>query len=241
MGVLGEYPPKEMLNMLIKEVHRWENADPNTPVIPAIDYIAVVAQAAAGEDGKYRARMSDSDIQKAIDLADKVNGIAILDIQVGLSNVQAEIPRLASYLALPNVMLALDPEFAMPYGTQPGKVIGSMDAKDINYAINYLAEIVSKHNLPPKILVVHRFTQHMVTNYRKIKLVPEVQVIMDMDGWGSQSSKTNTYRSFIASERVQFTGIKLFYKNDRKAPSTGLFSPEQILKFNPVPMFILYQ
>ncbi len=241
MGVLGEYPPEVMLKMLDGEVNKWRAADPKTPVIPAIDYITVVAEKDPGRDGKYIARMSDTQIRKAIAMADQINGIAILDIQVGLSNVREEIPRLATYLALPNVMLALDPEFSMPAGTPPGHKIGSMDAADINYAAEYLANIVREHKLPPKILVVHRFTEHMVTNHQNIKPLPEVQIVMNMDGWGAKPLKTDSYQAFIAKEPVQYTGIKLFYKNDLKPPSTGLFTPEELLKFKPTPLFILFQ
>ena len=90
----------------------------------------------------------------------------ILDVQVGLSNVQTEIPLLEPYLKLPQVNLSLDPEFAMHNGQKPGTVIGTMDASDINYAADYLANIVKVNNLPPKILVIHRFTQSMVTHDR---------------------------------------------------------------------------
>ncbi len=241
MGILGEYPPEEMLNRLKKEIHNWTQADPKTPVIPAIDYIAVVAQNHPGSDGKYRARMPADQIQKAIDMASQIKGLAILDVQPGLSTVQAEVDHLAPYLALPHVMLALDPEFAMPADTMPGKRIGSMDAKAIDDVINTLAAIVRKNHLPPKILVIHRFTEHMVTHYKNIKTPPEVQIVMDMDGWGSQAKKLNTYRAFIAPEFVEFTGVKLFYKEDLRAPSRGLLTPEQVLKFEPTPAFILYQ
>ncbi len=241
MGVLGEYPPDVMLSMLRKELRKWAAADPYTPVIPAIEYIAVVAQKDPGRDGKYRARMSDAQINKAIHLAEQVNGIVILDVQVGLSDLEHEIPRLEPFLRNPNVMLAIDPEFSMPNGSVPGKRIGTVDAKDINYAINYLSKIVNKYNLPPKILVVHRFTQKMVTNYKQIRLRPEVQVVMDMDGWGTQARKKDSYRAYIAAEPVQYTGIKLFYKHDSRNPRSGLFSPEQLLELEPTPMFILYQ
>lgn len=241
MGVLGEYPPEEMLRMLKSEMRKWAAADPDTPVVPAIEYIAVVAQKDPGRDGKYRARMSDSEIEKALALAEQVNGIVILDVQVGLSSMQEEIPRLEKYLKLPNVMLGLDPEFSMPPGKVPGKVIGTLDAKDINFVIKYMANIVREYDLPPKVLVIHRFTQRMVTNHNNIKIVPEVQVVMDMDGWGPKDLKVDSYRAYIAAEPVQFTGIKLFYKNDLKGKSKGLITPEQIMSLEPVPMFILYQ
>lgn len=241
MGVLGEYPPEKMLKMLRNEMRRWAEADPDTPVVPAIEYIAVVAQKSPGRDGRYRARMSDSEIDKAIALAKEVDGIVILDVQAGLSDMQTEIPRLEHYLKMPNVMLGLDPEFSMPSGSVPGKRIGTIDAKEINFVINYLSHLVDKYDLPPKLLVIHRFTKRMVTNSSKIKITPEVQVVMDMDGWGPKSLKADSYRAYIAAEPVQFTGVKLFYKNDLKGKSSGLFTPEQLLKFKPTPMFILYQ
>lgn len=241
MGILGQNPPSVMIPQLKATVAQWQAADPSTPVIPAIDYIAVTAQGSAGADGKYRARMPDSQIDEALDLASQVNGIVILDIQVGLSNVQTEIPLLEKYLKLPNVELAIDPEFAMHNGAKPGTVVGSYDATDINWTANYLAGLVKANDLPPKILVVHRFTQGMVTNSANIQPLPEVQIVMDMDGWGSPTRKLGTYQAYEQNAPVQFTGFKLFYKNDIKPPSTRMMTPSEVLQLTPQPMFIQYQ
>jgi hypothetical protein len=241
MGVLGAYPPDQMLTMLKDEVAKWEAADPSTPVIPAIDYIALTAQASPGKDGMYRLRMPEDQIQKAIDLAEEVDGIVFLDVQVGLSNLQTELPLLEPYLKLPNVHLAIDPEFSMKTGAKPGTVIGTFSSDDINYAAQMLADIVNKNNLPPKILVVHRFTTAMVTGSENIKPLPEVQIVMDMDGWGPKMQKLTTYEDQIYSEPVQFAGFKLFYKNDKLPPSTGMLTPEQLLKLTPQPIYIQYQ
>ncbi len=241
MGVLGEYPENILIPKLQAEIKNWETADPTTPVIPAIEYIDVTAQGSAGKDGKYRLRMPDTQVDKAIELAKKVNGIVILDIQVGLSNVQTEVPLLGMYWKMPNVHLALDPEFAMHNGTPPGRVIGSMSADDINWAANYLAKIVRDNNLPPKILVIHRFTEDMVKGYKQIKPLPEVQVVMQMDGWGGPARKQNTYNTVINPEPVQFTGFKLFYKNDLKETPSRLMTPAEVLKLTPSPSFIQYQ
>jgi hypothetical protein len=242
MGVLGEYPTDEMLAKLEGEVAKWQAADPSTPVIPAIHYIAVTAQGTAGRDGTYRARMSDSQIDHAVDLANQIHGIVFLDIQVGLSDLRSEIPELRKYLAMPQVHLAIDPEFAMQKsGMPPGTVVGTFDAKDINYAAQYLAELVREYKLPPKILIVHRYTNAMVTNYQNIQPLPEVQIVMDMDGWGSPAKKLNTYAAYIQSQPVQFTGFKLFYKNDIKPPSTRMLTPEELLQLKPQPVYIQYQ
>ena len=128
----------------------------------------------------------------------------------------------------------------MKNGEKPGSKIGTMTSDDINFAINFLAETVRKNKLAPKVLVVHRFTQGMVTGYDKIKTVPEVQVVMDMDGFGARILKKSTYLRYIYKEPVQFTGFKLFYKNDNKG-NASMYTPEELLKFTPKPIYIQYQ
>lgn len=241
MGVLGEYPKEEVISKLLAEKAEWEAADPTTPVLPAIEYIDVTAQGSAGKDGKYRLRMPDSQIDKALEYAKEVDGIVVLDIQVGLSSVEDEVSLLKEYLALPNVHLAIDPEFDMPGTVPPGRVIGTTDAATINWAAEYLATLVRDNNLPPKILLLHRFTEDMITNYAAIKPLPEVQVVVQMDGWGSPQRKNNTYNTVVNPEPVQFTGLKLFYKNDLKEDPPRLLTKEEILNLTPSPIFIQYQ
>ncbi|MEK7601609.1 MAG: hypothetical protein AAB480_03715 [Patescibacteria group bacterium] len=241
MGVLGEYPEDVVLAKLRAEVANWEAADPSTPVIPAIHYILVTAQASAGKDGMYRARMPDSQIDIALALAEKVHGIVFIDFQVGLSTVQKELPVYENYLAMPNVHVGIDPEFSMKGGERPGTVIGTFDAEDINWVGQYLAGLVRDNNLPPKILVIHRFTDDMLTGYKRITPLPEVQIVVDMDGWGFPAKKINTYNTVVAAEPIQFTGFKLFYKNDTKPPSAGMLTPQEILRLKPRPIYIQYQ
>ncbi len=240
MGILGEYPPDQVLARLRSQAAVWAKADPSTPVVEALDYIAVAAQDVPGRDGMYRMRMPPGQIEKAISLAGRIHGLLFLDVQPGWSTVQAELPRLAPYLKLPNVELALDPEFALTEGKRPGAWIGTMSAADINYAARFLAKIVRENHLPPKILVVHRFTQRMVTDLHAIKPLPQVEIVMDMDGFGSPVLKVATYKDFIASQPVQFTGFKLFYKNDVKIGG-HLMTPVQVLQLSPQPSYILYQ
>src|ERR1700748_2420181 len=242
MGILGELPPNEMLAKLKGEVKNWEKADPTTPVQPALHYIAVVASGDPGKDGKYRNRMQFKQIDSVLKLAQKAHAIVFLDVQVALSNIHTELPLLEKYLAMPQVHFGMDPEFSMKDGvTRPGKKIGTYDAADINYVSDYLAKLVKKYNLPPKILIVHRFTEKMVTNYKNIKLHPEVQLVMDMDGWGEPELKEGTWRYFIHNQPVQFTGFKLFYKNDIKKPPHHMLSPQEVLKNKPYPLYIQYQ
>lgn len=241
MGILGEFPPDEMLRRLKVELKKWQEADTSIPVQPALHYIAITAQGSPGKDGKYRLRMPFKQIDSVLHIASRINALVFLDIQVGFSNVQAEVPTLEKYLKMPNVHLGIDPEFSMKTGKRPGKVIGTMDASDVNFASNYLANLAKANGLPPKILVVHRFTRPMITNYKSIKTHPDVQIVMDMDGWGEPSLKYDSYKDYISHEPVQFTGFKLFYKNDIRKKNSRMLTPKEVLAQKPSPIYIQYQ
>jgi hypothetical protein len=225
-----------MLAHLDREVAAWQSADSATPVIPALHLIAVVAQGGPGPDGKYRARMPDTLVERVYSWAARRNALLFLDIQPGKSTVEAELPRLAPFLARPNVHLAIDPEFAMATkGGIPGKRIGTIDAADVNFAIKFLAKIAGD-TLPPKILVIHRFRRPMLTHPDKIELDPRVQVVIDMDGFGSPALKFGSYHDYVFASPVQYTGWKQFYRQD--VPHTPI---ADILKLTPAPVYIQYQ
>ena len=124
----------------------------------------------------------------------------------------------------------------MAPGQVPGREIGSIDADDVNRVIDILAELVETHDLPPKILVVHRFTERMLVGRERIRHDPRVQVVINMDGFGAPMLKRQSYRAFVASQPVEFTGFKLFYQQD-----VPLMSARDVLALKPVPLFIVYQ
>ena len=241
MGVLGEYPTDTMFSKLQAEIKKWQAADSTVPVIPALHYIAVTAQGSPGKGEKYRLRMPFKQIDSVIRMAARINALVFLDVQIGLSTVQEEIPLLEPYLKMPQVHLGIDPEFSMKTGKKPGTVIGTMNDSDINFTIKYLTNLAKNNQLPPKVLVVHRFTQAMIRNYKSIKPTPEVQVVIDMDGWGAKSRKLTTYREYVSREPVQFTGFKLFYKNDYREANSSMMTPEEVLRLKPKPVYIQYQ
>jgi hypothetical protein len=240
MGVLGEYEVTEMLGRFDRELAKWRAADPATPVQPALHLIAVVAQGDAGPSGKYRTIMRDTLVEQVYGWAKQKDAILFIDIQVGLSDIRELLPKFDHFLTRPDVHLGIDPEFMMKGGQKPGTKIGTIDAADINYASEYLAKLVREHNLPPKVLVIHRFTRNMVTNSRNIRLRPEVQIVMHMDGWGAPWLKRDSYKDYVVAEPVQYTGFKLFYHNDTKK-GDPLMPPSELLKLEPKPVYIQYQ
>lgn len=239
MGILGEFEPDEMLTKLDAEVAEWNKLDPAHPVQPALHLIAIVAQGDKGKDGKYRLRMDSTTIEKVYGWAKRRNAILFVDVQVGHSTLQAELPWLERFLMRPDVHLGIDPEFSMKdTPLAPGKKIGTYDASDINYAIKFLAGVVDKYKLPPKVLIVHRFTKKGVTNAADIKLDSKVQVVMDMDGFGPPWLKRDSYYSYVKKEPVQFTGWKQFSKLRNDNPPT---SRSEILRLWPAPLYIQVQ
>ena len=238
MGILGEFDPEDMLRKLDAEVAAWSRIDPATPAIPALHVIVLVADPHPGASGRYRTRHDSAMIEMVYGWAQSRKALMFVDLQVGQSTLQHELPWIEKFLIRPDVHLGIDPEFSMKKGGIPGKRIGTFDADDINYATRYLANLVEKHNLPPKILVVHRFTPHGVTNARKIELDPRVQFVMHMDGFGPPWMKRDTYWRDIKREPVQFAGWKQFTKlrNDRPPTPRG-----DILRLWPVPLYIQLQ
>jgi len=241
MGALGEFQKDDMLRRLKGEVARWQAADPSHPVQPALHLIAVVAQGEPGKAGKYRMIMPDKVINEVYGWAKEANAVLFIDIQTGHDDIRNILPRFEWLLKNPDVHLGIDPEFNLIKSrAKPGSKIGTYDAVDINYASGYLKELVQKYKLPPKVLTVHRFTRNGVTNYRSIALRPEVQIVMHMDGWGAPWLKRDSYKDYIVSEPVQYTGFKLFYHNDTKK-GNPLMSQSEVLKLHPKPIYIQYQ
>jgi hypothetical protein len=243
MGVLGEYPSDQMLSKLDSIVRLWQEADPSTPVQPALHLIAVVAQGSAGRDGMYRARMDSALIEKVYGWAQSRHALLFLDVQVAKSTMQRELPHLMPFLARPDVHLGMDAEFSMHYaaeGRLPSKRIGQFDAADVNWVSQQLRQLVTEKKLPPKVLVVHRWTKAMISNASAIEIDPRVQIVMHMDGWGPPWMKFESFRDYIDLEPVEFTGFKLFFHNDVKR-GDPLLTPAELLWLRPRLLYIQYQ
>ena len=237
MGVLGEQPLAEITQRLRRQAQAYAEADPRRPVQPALEVITPVAQAKAGLDGLFRLRMMPDVLDEVAQVAEHEHLLLILDVQIGQSTVADELQPLLPYLRQPHVHLALDPEFAMADRRgKPGEIIGTLDAADVNLAIRVLADAVTAERLPPKVLIVHRFLEGMLTNYRAVRPTPSVQVVVDMDGFGAPHVKADKYQTYVRDQAIQYGGVKLFYKHD--AP---LWSPAEVLRLDPAPDVVIYQ
>ena len=235
MGVLGRYTGTELAEGLRKQASAYQGLTSKT-VIAGYELVAVVAQNLPGGDAMWRRHESSEVIDSLLQQA-RANGFKlVLDVQVGQSTVPAELQFLRPYLEQPDVYLALDPEFDMAPDQRPGVEIGQMQASDVTYAMSFLGQLITENHLPHKVLIVHQFTNHMLPDKAQIGRGPLVDLVLDMDGFGSQSLKRDTYRMILKQKALQFAGIKLFYEQDR-----DLFTPEQVMQMQPQPSVVIYQ
>jgi hypothetical protein len=209
---------------------------PGRPVLPAFELIASIASGSAGADGMYRFRQPDRVICRYLRGAKRAGALLVLDVQPGRSSFIAEVRRLGKYLRDPHVGLALDPEWKMGPNEVPGEVIGHTDAATVNAVSAYLAEIVSRHRLPEKLLLVHQFEPSMIRQRDRLALRPGVALTINADGFGTQAAKVNKYELLTGPRDPFFHGFKLFYEED-----VGLMSPSRVLRLRPQPDVVVYE
>lgn len=234
MGILGEQTGAERAAALRNQAMAYAPLT-SKRMLMAYHLVAVVAQCTAGADGLWR-RRETADVIRALLAEARANGFRlVLDIQPGRSSVANEVAALAPFLAEPDVDLALDPEFSVSECEVPGKQIGRLRAADVNAAIDRLEAIIAARSLPPKILIVHQFRLDMLPDKARIRRSAVVDVVLNMDGFGSQSLKRSSYQA-VMRQPLPFAGIKLFYRQD-----TNLFTPAQVMSLRPTPAVVIYQ
>jgi len=236
MGILGEYDKETLLGLLQDQAAEYEAVDNSRPWKLAFEVIASVAQADAGADGLYIMPTDPAVIQEYIDFTAANDMLLILDVQFGHDTVSNELKRLRDYLRYPHVHPALDPEFMMKPGEQPGVDLGSIPADKIQYAQKRVAEWARQDGIPPKFLIVHQFNYYMIENKEELKPVDGVQLVIDADGWGPPEDKLASYEVVITQSPIEFHGIKHFYRQD-----DPLMSAAETLAFDPPPDLVIYQ
>jgi len=248
MGVLGEDTIDNTYARLMDQVAEWQAADPETNVIPAWEFIATVAQSTPQSDGTWLNDIDFAEVQTYIDFAAEHDMLVFIDVQVGKRGVQGEVERLLPLLKQPNVMLAIDPEFAIHGDEVPGEDYGHITADDVNWAQQYLADLSQEQGIPQKVLMVHQFRYDMIQNKENIQDTPGVELVLHADGHGAPELKKETYGVVITEwvDQLAFwAGFKVFYNKDD--PDRNAYTdipnmtPEEILQLDPVPYYISYQ
>ncbi len=235
LGVLGETGPARAVDRVKAAAAPFATAE--RPAIGAFELIASVAQASAGPDGDYSAPTALEDLQPWINAARAHDMLVILDIQPGRSSFVDEVKRYEPLLRQPGVGLALDPEWRMGPTEVPGKVIGSVDAAEVNEVSAWLADIVREEGLPEKLFIIHQFTFSMIRDRDDLVARPGLVSVIHVDGIGSQALKLTTYGFLHLDPPPWYNGFKLFIDED-----TNMFTPGEVFtRVDPIPDLITYQ
>ena len=249
LGILGYYPLPTLIEKVKARAKVYEEALNHTHhVTPAFDLIYDLAITEPGKNGHYLLPLPKKILKRYIEAAQKAGVAVFLDIQLGKKTPAQAIKPLLPYLAYDNVHFAIDPEFSVDdLDVRPGKVIGSITGEQVNEAQQLMSRYLKTHHIPQeKILIVHMFSEHMVTHKARIRYYPGIHLIMNLDGHGSPALKIRIYNGLYTECRAARVagGFKLFLKKDKP-----LMSPKEALGLKPVgryrikdmPKYISYQ
>lgn len=207
-------------------------------VVPTFEIIATTAQGEPGEDGDYSGESTVASLRPWVEQASAAGLYVVLDLQPGRAHFLDQAKLYADLLRLPNVGLALDPEWRLGPHQKPLGQIGAVDAEEINSVITWLADLTAAAKLPQKLLLLHQFQLSSIRAEQNIDLGrDQIQVLIHMDGQGSPALKDSTWLAVTrtAPEGVPF-GWKNFYHEDKP-----MLSAADTMTRKPTPMMISYQ
>jgi hypothetical protein len=237
LGALGEQDLPASITRAKELAARYRRLS-TIPVIPAFEIIATVAEGSPGRDGSYSYQTPLALLRPWVMRASAAGMYVVLDLQAGRASLLTQAKSYAPFLKLPNVGLALDPEWKLQPRQRPLHQIGSVSASEVNSVSNWLAGLTARYHLPQKLLVLHQFRLAMLGNESSIDTGhDDLAIIIHMDGQGTPAVKQQTWQAVTsAAPRHVFFGWKNFYTKDHP-----MLSPRQTMARTPEPMMISYQ
>jgi hypothetical protein len=208
------------------------------PVVPAFEIIATVAEAFPGPDGDYSYEMPIASLRPWVHRAIAARMYVILDLQAGRASLLAQAKAYKSLLRLPDVGLAIDPEWKLRPHQLPLRQIGSVSIRQVNGVIRWLAALTARYRLPQKLLVLHQFMLSMISNEQRLDTsYGDLAIVIHMDGQGTPEDKDQTWDAVTsAAPPGVFFGWKNFFVKDHP-----MMNPQQTMARTPLPVMISYQ
>jgi hypothetical protein len=237
LGALGQQGLQASIARA-KTVAAQYSALTSVPVVPAFEIIATVASASPGPGGDYSRVLSAAALEPWVEAATKAGLYVTLDLQPGRASFLDQAKLYQSLLELPNVGLALDPEWQLQPGQLPLQQVGSVSIGAVNIVASWLADLTASHHLPQKLLELHEFRLTMLQDIQQLDTsYDDLAIVINMDGQGSPGAKRQTWQTVVAgAPEGVFFGWKDFYVED--APMLG---PPQTIGQSPTPVLISYQ
>lgn len=237
LGILGEQDLPKALKRAEKIAAPYRQFTEST-VVPAFEIIATVAAAQAGRDGNYSNELDVDEIYRWAKGADEAGFAVVIDLQPGRNDFLSQAKLYEKVLMLPNVGLALDPEWRIKPDQVHLEQIGQVSAAEVNKVGAWLADLTSENALPQKLFVLHQFQLRMLQDRSQIDTSrPQLATVIHADGQGSQPAKQDTWRALhVDAPPNTFWGWKNFIDEDHP-----MLTPEQTMQVRPVPDLVTYQ
>ncbi|MDO4916252.1 MAG: hypothetical protein Q3974_01350 [Rothia sp. (in: high G+C Gram-positive bacteria)] len=237
LGVLGEYEPVEAVNQ-VKTLAQQYQPFSKEKVQPAFEIITTIASSEPGGDGDYSREIPVKELLPLIEEAEKNGVYVVLDLQPGRDSFVHQVTEYQELFKRPNVGLGIDPEWRLGPNQVHLQQIGTVDAAEINETLDFVANLVKQEQIPQKLVVLHQFTQAMITNRELVDTShPELALTMHADGHGIPDLKKDTYNTLLQGlPQGIYPSWKNFYEED-----TPTLTPEQTYALNPAPWVVTYQ
>ena len=239
LGVLGEQDLSASIDRARQHAAQFDHLV-DVPVVPTFEIIATIASSSAGPDGNYSSETDPETLRPWVEAARDAGVYVVLDLQPGRADFLTQAKEYQSLLELPNVGLALDPEWRLGPGEQPLQQIGSVGVDEVNGVAGWLAALTREQHLPQKLFVVHQFQLRMISGRDRLDTShPELAVLVHADGQGGQGQKQGTWQALhqdLPPGPLSW-GWKNFYDEDHP-----MLTPEQTIdQVHPRPDLISYQ
>lgn len=269
--VNGPASTLDLLNAYLPQMQQlgqqYAALDPVHQVKLALDLVVNSIQPCSAFPKYCSSWPDDATMQAYVDFCQQHNMLLFFDLQLGVEPVaEAVTNHVLSYLEkYPFVELELDTEFHFPntpqgYADMAGYPCceGAMDAGEINWAINELAQISTQYQLPRKVLVIDQWYPGVFATYvassdatsdkNKIHPNANVSLVLQSDGFGYYGNKLGDYQAFVQQDLLEYGGYKLFYDYPGSASYdidyngvTRVQTPQEVLQLFPQPLYISYQ
>ncbi len=249
MGVLGKYSLEAIIPIIKAKANEYKKASGNQNIVPGFDIVYDMATVHPGQNKNYITTLPSKKLMPYIHAANKHGFVLFLDLQLGKKTPVQSIRSVLKYLKYNNVHIAIDPEFNVHgVNIRPGKIIGHITGDQVNQVQDAMSNYMKKHGIKEKkILIVHMFRHSMLTNKKDIKTYDNINLVFNLDGFGSAGLKVSIYNS-IYTKRISnkvASGFKLFFNQDKPY----LMTPKQVLGLESVngerikktPKYINYQ
>lgn len=233
LGVLGSGSPDQVWPRLAKEARGFARS--GLIVQPVFEVIATVASRGPGPRGDFNNDIPNEVVRRYIAAAHRLGALVVLDVQPGRSAFPSVARRWTWALKDPWVGLALDPEWRMGRGQLPGRVIGSVNGREVDQVAAWLSQFTAANHLPQKVFLVHQFIPRMITNRIAIHDYPHLAMIQQADGFGTRQEKLDSFHAIAYPTRF-IEGFKLFYTWD-----VDRMRARQVLAIRPRIEFVSFQ